>query len=93
MSSRDHLTARVDRLESDHRALLIAFGAAFVVLIGVFGAGYLAISGQLNSGFNASAERDAATTASIAALRTDVAVLKERSDRANPPTRGAPQLD
>ncbi len=67
---------RIGTLERDHRALLMAFGAAFVVLLTIFGGGFIAISSKIDAGFAASAQRDEATTASIAELRTDVAVLK-----------------
>jgi len=78
MSERGQIAGRVDRLESDHRFPLGAFGAAFVFLILMFGSGYLALAAKIDSGFSASAQRSEALAASLAEVRTDVAVLTER---------------
>jgi hypothetical protein len=93
MSNVDQISARVDRLEGDHRALPVAFGAAFVVLLAIFGGGFMAIASKLDAGFAASAQRDEAITASIAEVRTDVAVLKERVPARSATSRDAVPLD
>lgn len=67
---------RIGTLEKDHRALLLAFGAAFVFIIVMFAARYLSLSARMDAGFDrVSAKIDllASTTADI---KADVAVLK-----------------
>lgn len=73
------LEKRVSTLEGDHRTLLIAFGAAFVILIGAFGGGYLALSTQMSSGFDRLGSKLDVISSDAAATKTHVAVLDERS--------------
>jgi outer membrane murein-binding lipoprotein Lpp len=84
MLGRDPLAGRVDRLEGDHRALLIAFGAAFVIIIGAFAAGYIALAAKIDAGFAQSAQRTEGLSSNIAELKTDVAILRERSEQRAP---------
>lgn len=79
MMGRDQISERVQRLESDHRALLMAFGAAFVILIGTFGAGYLALAAKIDAGFAQVGQKADTLSTAISQVHTDVAVLKERS--------------
>ncbi len=76
---------RIARLESDHRALLVAFGAAFVILIGTLGGGYLALANKIDSGFSGAAQKSDALTAQVADIKTDVAVLTDRSSQRRDP--------
>lgn|GEM_PF-5012458 len=75
------LEKRISTLEGDHRALLVAFGAAFVILIAAFAGGYLALSNQISSGFDRIGNKLDAMSADIAQTKTDVAVLEERSKK------------
>lgn len=72
---------RVSTLEGDHRALMIAFGAAFVILISAFGGGYLALSNQISSGFDRVGTKLDVMSGDIAQTKTDIAVLEERSKK------------
>ena len=72
---------RVSTLEGDHRALLIAFGAAFVILITALGGGYLALSNQISSGFDRAGTKFDVISSDIAQTKTDIAVLEERSKK------------
>ena len=79
--TKDQLSNRVDRLENDHRALLIAFGAAFVILLGAFGGGFIFLAGKLDTGFSQVSQKIDTTNAVSAQIQSDVAVLKERTAR------------
>lgn len=83
--TKDQLSSRVDRLESEHRALLIAFGAAFVILLAAFGGGFVFLAGKLDTGFSQVSQKIDATNAVSAQILSDVAVLKERTARNAPP--------
>ena len=74
---------RLRTLESDHRSLLIAFGAAFVVILGSMTGAYLSLATKQDAGFErVSAKIDSLASAvgdvkaDVAVLKSDVAVLK-----------------
>ena len=77
---------RIRTLESDHRSLLLAFGAAFVVTTGSMAAGYFGLAAKQDAGFDrVSAKIDLLATAvgdvksDVAVLKSDVAALKQDS--------------
>ncbi len=67
---------RIGTLERDHRALLIAFGTAFVFIIVMFAAGYLALSAKVDAGFDRVSSKIDLLASTTADIKADVAVLK-----------------
>ncbi|WP_396593757.1 hypothetical protein [Brevundimonas sp. R86498] len=74
---------RIGTLERDHRALLLAFGAAFVFIIVMFGAGYLSLAAKLDAGFDRVSSKIDLMASEVSGLKADVAVLKAN---AGPPS-------
>lgn len=62
---------RLGELRGDIRLLLTLFIGGFVLLMSAFGVGYLLLSGQIDG-----------VTKDVHAVATNVAVLRDRSDRA-----------
>lgn len=73
------LEPRVKQVEADVRTLMIAFGAAFVVLILAFGGGYLALSAQQSASTERLATKLDSIGTQLSDVKTGVAVLEERT--------------
>lgn len=78
---------RIGTLEKDHRALLVAFGAAFLFIIVMFASGYLALSARMDAGFDRVSSKVDVLSAKVDLLasatsdiKADVAVLKAATE-------------
>ncbi|MBX9614088.1 MAG: hypothetical protein K2X25_00700 [Caulobacteraceae bacterium] len=78
---------RIGTLERDHRALLLAFGAAFVFIIVMFAAGYLSLAAKLDAGFDRVSSKIDLMASDVSAVKADVAVLKANAGAASDPDR------
>jgi len=67
---------RLRTLESDYRSLLIAFGAAFVVIMGSMAAGYFSLASKQDAGFDRMSAKIDLMAAAVGDVKSDVAVLK-----------------